>query len=306
MNYLIRRVLSLIPVIFGVMTLTFLLIHLIPGDPVDIMLGDYATDADRTALARELGLDQPLLIQFKNYLINLSHLNLGRSLQSQKPVLQEILNRLPATLELGAVALILAICIGLPVGVLASIFKKTWFDRITLGSGVLALSLPSFWTGPLLIWLFSLQLEWLPLGERDEPLSIILPAFTLSIGVTALIIRMTRTSMLEVLREDYMRVARAKGLSFFKIYFIHALTNALIPILTLLGIMLGALLTGAVIIETIFDWPGLGLLIYQSIQNRDYPLVQGCVLFVSLIYLIANFITDLAYSYFNPKMRWDT
>lgn len=303
MNYFFRRLLSLLPVVFGVMTLTFLLIHMIPGDPIDIMLGDYATDADRAALSHELGLDKPLWQQFKDYLFHLTHLNLGRSLQSQKPVLQEILQRLPATLELGAVALFIALCVGLPLGVFSSIYKQTWLDRFTLGGGVLALSLPSFWTGPLLIWFFSLEMGWFPIGERDEPLSIVLPAITLSVGVTALIIRMTRTSMLEVLREDYIRVARAKGLSFFKIYFVHALTNAVIPILTLIGIMLGALLTGAVIIETIFDWPGLGLLIYQGIQNRDYPLVQGCVLFVSLIYLLANFITDLAYAYFNPKMR---
>ncbi|MBY0314367.1 MAG: ABC transporter permease [Bdellovibrionales bacterium] len=305
MAYLLRRLLSLLPVVFGVMALTFLLIHMIPGDPIDIMLGDYATDADRAALSRELGLDKPLLSQFKDYVLNLTRLDLGRSLQTQRPVLREILNRLPATLKLGGVALVIALCVGLPLGVLASIYKRSWLDRMTLGGGVLALSLPSFWTGPLLIWFFSLELGWFPLGEADEPLSIVLPAITLSVGVTALIIRMTRTSMLEVLREDYIRVARAKGLSFFKIYFVHALTNAMIPILTLVGIMLGALLTGAVIIETIFDWPGLGLLIYQGIQNRDYPLVQGCVLFVSMIYLLANFLTDLAYAYFNPKMRME-
>lgn len=305
MAYLLRRLLSLLPVVFGVMALTFLLIHMIPGDPIDIMLGDYATDADRAALSRELGLDKPLFSQFKDYVLNLTRLDLGRSLQTQRPVLREILNRLPATLKLGGVALVIALFVGLPLGVLASIYKRSWLDRMTLGGGVLALSLPSFWTGPLLIWFFSLELGWFPLGEADEPLSIVLPAITLSVGVTALIIRMTRTSMLEVLREDYIRVARAKGLSFFKIYFVHALTNAMIPILTLVGIMLGALLTGAVIIETIFDWPGLGLLIYQGIQNRDYPLVQGCVLFVSMIYLLANFLTDLAYAYFNPKMRME-
>lgn len=306
MTYFIRRLTSLIPVVFGVLTITFLLLHFIPGDPVDIMLGDYASDSDRQSLRRELGLDQPLLMQYKNYLINISQWNFGRSLQSQKPVLEEILHRAPATFKLGFLALILAMSIGIPLGVLSAIYKNTLLDRGTLAVGVLGLSLPSFLTAPVMIWLFSLHWDLLPIGEMENPSSWILPTVTLSVGVTALLIRMTRTSMLEVLREDFMRVARAKGLSFFRIYFLHALVNAMIPVLTLLGILLGALLTGAVIIETIFDWPGIGLLLYQSIQNRDYPMVQGCVLFISLIYLTANFLTDLAYAYFNPKMREGT
>ncbi len=306
MNYFVRRVTSLIPVIFGVLTITFFLIHMIPGDPVDIMLGDYTSQADRTALRHELGLDQPLWQQYKNYLARSVRLDFGRSLQTQKPVFKEISSRVPATVELGLAALALAALVGIPLGVMAAIKKNSWVDQLILVLGSLGLSFPSLWSGPLLIWIFAIELDWLPIGERDSWDSLVLPAVSLSIGLIALLMRMTRSSMLDVMKEDYMSVARAKGLSSAKIYFVHGLTNAIIPVLTLLGLMLGALLTGTVIVETIFDWPGIGLLLYQSIQNRDYPLVQGCVLFVSVIYLLANFLTDLAYAYFNPKIRLET
>lgn len=306
MNYFVRRITSLIPVIFGVLTITFFLIHMIPGDPVDIMLGDYTSQADRTALRHELGLDQPLWQQYKNYLVRSLQLDFGRSLQTQKPVFKEISSRVPATVELGLAALALAALVGIPLGVTAAIKKNSWIDQLILVLGSLGLSFPSLWSGPLLIWIFAIELDWLPIGERDSWDSLVLPAVSLSIGLIALLMRMTRSSMLDVMKEDYMSVARAKGLSSAKIYFVHGLTNAIIPVLTLLGLMLGALLTGTVIVETIFDWPGIGLLLYQSIQNRDYPLVQGCVLFVSVIYLLANFLTDLAYAYFNPKIRLET
>ncbi len=306
MTYFFRRLTSLIPVMFGVVTITFFLIHMIPGDPVDIMLGDYTSQADRAALRKELGLDQPLFAQYKNYLWRSLHLDFGRSLQSQKPVFKEILDRVPATFELGLAALLLAAFVGIPLGVAAAIKKNTWLDQLILVIGSLGLSFPSLWSGPLLIWLFAIELDWLPIGERESWDSLILPSVSLSIGLIALLMRMTRSSMLDVMKEDYMSVARAKGLPAYKIYFLHGLTNAIIPVLTLLGLMLGALLTGTVIVETIFDWPGIGLLLYQSIQNRDYPLVQGCVLFVSVIYLFANFFTDLAYGYFNPKIRLES
>jgi peptide/nickel transport system permease protein len=306
MNYFFRRLGSLLPVIFGVLTITFFLIHLIPGDPVDIMLGDYTSQADRNALRHELGLDQPLLTQYKNYLLNSIRFDFGRSLQTQKPVWSEIRARIPATVELGLCALFLAAVVGIPLGVVAAIKKNSWIDQVILVIGSLGISFPSLWSGPLLIWIFAIELDWLPIGERESWESLILPSISLSIGLIALLMRMTRSSMLDVMREDYMSVARAKGLFNYQIYFIHGLTNAIIPVLTLLGLMLGALLTGTVIVETIFDWPGIGLLLYQSIQNRDYPLVQGCVLFVSFVYLIANFLTDLAYAYFNPKIRLES
>lgn len=306
MTYFFRRLASLIPVLFGVLTITFFLIHMIPGDPVDIMLGDYTSQTDRQALRKELGLDLPLFQQYKHYLWRSLQLDFGRSLQTQKPVFKEIGDRVPATLQLGLTALALAAIVGIPLGVIAAIKKNTWLDQTILVLGSLGLSFPSLWSGPLLIWIFAIELDWLPIGERESWDSLVLPSISLSIGLIALLMRMTRSSMLDVMREDYMSVAKAKGLAENKIYFVHGLTNAIIPVLTLLGLMLGALLTGTVIVETIFDWPGIGLLLYQAIQNRDYPLVQGCVLFVSFVYLIANFLTDLAYAYFNPKIRLES
>jgi peptide/nickel transport system permease protein len=303
MIYLIKRFFLLIPVLFGVFTITFFLIHMIPGDPVEIMLGDYSSAADREALRKDLGLDQPIGEQYVQQMKNVLQFNFGQSLHSKKPVTAEIMARVPASLELGAAALILAIVIGIPLGVIAAIKESTLTDHSILMASVFGLSFPALWSGPLLIWFFAIELDWLPMGERESFWNLILPSISLSIGIIALITRMTRSSMLEVLREDYIKVARAKGLSSLSIYFRHALTNAIIPVLTVLGLIMGALLTGAVIVETIFDWPGIGLLMYQAIQNRDYPVVQGCVLFVSIVYVFSNFFTDLAYGYFNPKIR---
>lgn len=305
MIFLIKRIVSTIPVILGVVSITFFLIHLIPGDPVDIMLGDNASMSDKEALRKELRLDLPLEVQFKKYIISLVHLDFGRSLQTQKPVAQEIRQRLPATLELTLVTLFFSLLIGIPLGVIAALKKDTVVDRSFLFLGMLGLSMPAFWLGPLLIWIFALKINWLPVSERGTFGHVILPALTLSSGIVAILLRMTRTSMLEVIGEDYIRVAKAKGLSFFKLYFYHALINAIFPLITILGLLLGALLTGTVIIETIFDWPGVGTLIFESIQNRDYPVVQGCVLVISLIYVLVNMLTDLCYRYFNPKVSFD-
>ncbi|MCC6137237.1 MAG: ABC transporter permease [Bdellovibrionaceae bacterium] len=303
MIYLVKRIFLLLPVLFGVFTITFFLIHMIPGDPVEIMLGDYSSAADRESLRHELGLDKPIGEQYITQLKNVFRFDLGRSLHSKKSVSAEIMARVPASLELGAAALFLAIGIGIPLGVFAAIKESTTSDHAILLLSVFALSFPALWSGPLLIWLFAIQWDVLPMGERDTLLNLILPAISLSVGIIALITRMTRSSMLDVLAEDYIRVAKAKGLPPWMMYFKHALVNAIIPVLTVLGLVMGALLTGAVIVETIFDWPGIGLLMFQAIQNRDYPVVQGCVLFVSLIYVASNFATDLAYGFFNPKIR---
>lgn len=303
MIYFVKRLLLLLPVLFGVFTITFFLIHMIPGDPVEIMLGDYSSAADRDSLRKELGLDQPIQTQYVQQLKNIFKLDLGRSLQSKKPVSEEIRARIPASFELGAAALFLAVFIGIPLGVAAAIKESTKIDHGILLVSVIALSVPALWSGPLLIWLFAIEWDILPMGERDSIWNLILPSISLSLGIIALITRMTRSSMLDVLAEDYIRVAKAKGVPATLMYFKHALTNAIIPILTVLGLVMGALLTGAVIVETIFDWPGIGLLMFQAIQNRDYPVVQGCVLFVSFVYVCSNFFTDLAYGIFNPKIR---
>lgn len=304
MTYIVfKRILFTIPVIWGVCTLTFLLIHLIPGDPVDIMLGEQAAAIDKVALRRQLGLDQSLITQYTGFLNNLAHFNLGISLQSKKPVLQEISERIPATTELAFSALTLAIFFGVTFGVIASIKQYGFIDNSILVGGLLGLSIPSFWLGPMLIWIFAIQLDWFPVSERGNFSNLVLPSITLAVHLATILMRMTRASMLEVIKEDYIQVARAKGVSSFAIYFKHALANALMPIITIVGLQFGSLLTGTVITETIFDWPGIGTLLFQAINQRNYPLVQGCVLFISLTYVIVNLLTDIAYSVANPKVR---
>ncbi len=305
MSFLIKRLLSTIPVIAGVVTISFFLIHMIPGDPIDIMLGDNASMSDKESLRTELGLDRPIGVQFKSYLVDLSRWNLGRSLQTQRPVLLEIKERIPATLELTLATLFFSLIIGIPLGVIAALKKDSKVDHGLLIAGMIGLSMPAFWLGPLLIWLFALQLDVFPVSERGTIGHVILPALTLSSGIIAILLRMTRTSMLDVIREDYIRVVKAKGVGFFKIYFVHALINAIFPLLTIIGLILGALLTGTVIIETIFDWPGIGTLLFEAIQQRDYPTVQGCVLVISLVYVLVNFVTDLSYKVFNPKVSFE-
>lgn len=305
MNFVLKRILSTLPVVAGVVTISFFLIHMIPGDPVDIMLGDNASLTDKDQLREELGLNLPLGVQFKNYLIDLGQMDLGRSLQTQRPVLEEIKERVPATLELTLATLFFSLVIGIPLGVIAALKKDSATDKTLLIVGMLGLSMPAFWLGPLLIWLFALKIDLFPVSERGTIGHVILPALTLSSGIVAILLRMTRTSMLDVIREDYIRVARAKGVHFFKLYFVHALINAIFPLLTIIGLILGALLTGTVIIETIFDWPGIGTLIFEAIQQRDYPVVQGCVLVISLVYVLVNFLTDLSYKVFNPKVSFE-
>ena len=301
--YLLQRFLITIPVVLGVVTFTFLLIHLIPGNPVDMMLGDQASVIDKQALEKELGLDQPLLDQYWSFLNHLMHLDLGNSLHSKRPVMEEILERLPATFELTFATMFWAILIGIPLGVLAAIRQYSLMDHSVLIIGLLGMSMPHFWLGPMLILLFSVQLDWLPVSERGGIEHLILPSLSLGVAFAAILMRMTRASLLEVIQNDYIRTARAKGLSSFIVYFKHALRNALIPVITLIGLQFGALITGAVITEIIFDWPGIGTLFYDSIQQRNYPLVQGCILFIALSYVLVNFLTDIVYAVVNPQIR---
>jgi len=302
-DYVVRRILFSIPVLLGVATLTFFLVHLVPGDPVDLMLGEQATSLDKTVLRHELGLDLPLGEQYVVFMKNLAHLDLGKSLLSKAPVAQELTQRIPATAELAIVAILIAIFIGIPLGVLASVKQYGAVDNSVLVGGLLGMSLPSFWTGPMMILIFSIYFDLFPVSGRDGFASVVLPAICLGLSLSAILMRMTRASMLEVIREDYVRTALAKGVSKPMIYFKHALRNAMIPIITILGLQFGSLLTGTVITETIFDWPGIGSLFFDAIQQRNYPVVQGCVLFISFTYVIVNLVTDVVYAVANPRVR---
>ncbi len=290
-------------VVLGVCTLVFLLLHLVPGDPVDAMLGESARPADRAELRRALGLDRPLMTQYAAYLSGLARLDLGRSFQDQRPVTEVLAERLPATLELAGAALLLALILAIPLGVLAARFRGRPVDSAAMGFSLIGISIPNFWLGPLLILVFSLQLGWTPVSGRDGPLSLVLPAITLGTALAAILARMVRASVLEVLGEDYIRTARAKGLGEMAVLYRHALRNAWLPVLTLIGLQLGALLGGAVITETVFAWPGVGSLLIEAIRARDYPLVQGCVLLISLTYVVVNTATDMVYAWIDPRIR---
>ncbi|MFQ5895004.1 MAG: nickel ABC transporter permease [Nitrospinota bacterium] len=304
-RFLLRRALLLLPVLWGVSTTVFLTTHLIPGDPVDLMLGETARPAQREELRRALGLDRPVALQYLAFLGGLARGELGRSLYFGRPVSRVLLERLPATAELALASLLIALAISLPLGVAAARRPGSWVDQGSLLAALLGVSMPTFWLGPLLILLFSIGLGWLPVSGRGGLLSshLVLPALTLGAGMAAILARMTRASLLEVLPREFIAAARAKGLSERRVVFLHGLRNACIPILTILGLQTGALLSGAIITETIFAWPGVGRLTIQAIAARDYPLVQGCVLLIAFAYVGANFVTDLLYGLLDPRIR---
>jgi peptide/nickel transport system permease protein len=302
-DFFVSRLLSALLVIAGVVCLVFLLIHLIPGDPVDVMLGESALPADREALRAALGLDQPLAAQLIHYLSGLLHLDLGSSLHLKRPVVEVLAERIPATLQLALAALGCALLLALPLGMLAALRRGSGWDWGAVSFSTLGVSIPNFWLGPMLILLFSLHLGWTPVSGRDSPASLLLPAVTLGTGFAAILARMIRSSLLEVLGEDYVRTARAKGLDEGHVLWRHAMRNAWLPVVTLVGLQLGALLGGAVVTEVVFDWPGVGSLMIDSIQRRDYPVVQGCVLFVSLAYVLVNTLTDIVYGLVDPRIR---
>jgi peptide/nickel transport system permease protein len=280
-----------------------MLIHLVPGDPVEVMLGESAQPADREALRTTLGLDLPLDEQLIDYLQGLVKLDLGKSLHSQRSITSILAERLPATLELAAYALLFATLLAVPLGILAALKKDSMADFGAMGFSMLGISIPNFWMGPILILIFSLWLGLTPVSGRSGPASVILPTITLGTALAAILARMVRSSLLEVLGEDFVRTARAKGLPERSVIWRHAMRNAWLPVITLLGLQLGALLGGAVITETVFSWPGIGSLLVESIQKRDYPVVQGCVLLISLAYVVVNTITDLVYVAIDPRIR---
>ena len=303
LRFFLIRLGSAIIVMAGVVCIVFFLLHMIPGDPVEVMLGESAQPADREALRHELGLDQPVLTQFKSYLSGLLHLDLGKSLHSKRLISEILLERLPATFTLAITALVFAILIAFPLGILSAIKKDSLVDRSAMGFAMLGVSIPNFWMGPILILIFSLWLGWFPVSGSVGIRSIVLPALTLGTALAAILSRMVRSAILEVLNEDFIRTARAKGMSEWRVILKHALGNAALPVITVLGLQLGALLGGAVITETIFAWPGIGQLTIDAIQQRDYPVVQACVLVISLVYVLVNTITDLAYGWLDPRVR---
>jgi peptide/nickel transport system permease protein len=301
--FLLSRLATALIVILGVITLVFLLIHLVPGDPVEVMLGEYAKAADKEALRESLGLNLPLWQQWWQYISQLAQGDLGESLSARKPVAEILAQRIPATVELAVAGLTVAILIALPLGIVAALKRNTAWDRGAMGFALLGVSIPNFAMGPLLILLFAIALPLLPVSGRDAPTSLILPAITLGTALAAILSRMVRSSLLEVLNEDYIRTARAKGLRESVIVTGHALRNAALPIITILGLQLGTLLGGAVITETVFSWPGIGQLMVESIQRRDYPVVQASILVISLAYVTVNTLTDIVYAWLDPRIR---
>jgi peptide/nickel transport system permease protein len=300
---MINKFLGFFIVIFGVLLLTFLLIHLVPGDPVEVMLGDSASTADRAQLRADLGLNQPLVIQFGQYLNKLAHGDLGQSIHTKTPIIELLKARYPATLKLAFLSLVIGLTIGIPLGIYAALKAGHWQDFLVTIVSVRFSAMPAFWLGPMPMLLFAVWLGWLPVSGMDEPTSIILPALTLGFGLSAILTRMTRTSLLEVLNDDYIRTARAKGLSEKAVIFKHALRAALLPIITIVGLQMGSLLAGTVITETIFSWDGIGRLLVESIEKRDYPVTQACVLVVALSYVLVNLVTDVLYVLADPRVR---
>ena len=304
-SFVSRRLLLTLPVVWGVVTLVFLLVHLIPGDPVEIMLGEAALPADRTALRAELGLDLPLGEQYGRFLSNLCQGNLGRSLQQRRPVRDLILEHYPATLQLTLAAMLVSLAIALPAGIVSGIRQYSLWDQLTMFLALVGVSMPNFWLGPLLIWVFSIQLGWFPVSGKGGLGHLVLPALTLGASMAAIVARMTRSSILEVIRQEYVVTARAKGLGESRVVLKHILRNALLPVLTVVGLQFGAILAGSIITETIFSWPGIGTLLVKGIQTRDYPLVQGCVLAISLSYVLVNLLTDIVYGLVDPRIQYE-
>lgn len=333
LKFLLKRALLTIPTFFALMFVTFVAIRLVPGDPVEVRVGEHGISPERLAQFRhDLGLDQPVWLQFWHYVVQLFHGDLGMSVATNQPVLTEFLTLFPATLELGICAMLLATLVGLPAGAIAAVKRGTWFDQVLMGLSVTGYSMPIFWWGLLLIMFVGERWGWTPVSGRIDLINyyfepktgfmvidawmsgqagavkdalrhLILPAIVLGTVPLAVIARMTRSAMLEVLSEDYVRTARAKGLPAWRIFGVHAMRNALIPVITVIGLQVGALLAGAVLTETIFSWPGIGKWLIESINRRDYPALQGGVMLISAMVIVVNLLVDVLYGVINPRIR---
>ncbi|HEY9621638.1 MAG TPA: ABC transporter permease [Crinalium sp.] len=334
LRYILRRILGLIPVLFGITLLVFLFLHLIPGDPAQVILGQRATPEQVQQLRETMGLNRPLPVQYFAFLNQLLHFDLGRSIITGIPIAQEIRVRWPATFELSVAAMLVAVILGVPAGVLAAVRKNSWLDNVAMSGSLVGVSMPVYWLGLLLIYLFAVNLKWFPPSGRlgvNEGFSfadltgfyvldavlqfnlpllgnvlshLILPAITLGTIPLAIVARITRSAMLEVLSQDYIRTARAKGLLERWVIYKHALKNALLPVITIIGLQFGTLLSGAILTETIFSWPGIGSWIYDGILARDYPVVQGGVIFVAVTFVLLNLLIDMSYAFFDPRIQY--
>ncbi|MBF8435462.1 ABC transporter permease [Halanaerobiaceae bacterium Z-7014] len=303
-KYVVKRLLSLIPVIIAVSILVFLLMHITPGDPALLMLGERAPEEQVENLRARMGLDQPVPVQYLNWAGQILQGDFGRSLRSRRPVLMEIQMRFPNTLILAAAGVLVAIFVGIPIGVISSVYRNSWLDNLFTGMAFVLVGMPVFWTGIMLILIFSVTLGWLPSsGMAWDIRNFIMPTIALASVTTATIARIARSSMLDVLNEDYVRTARAKGVSERLVNYKHALRNALIPVVTILGLQFGQMLAGAVLTETVFAWPGMGRLIVDSIRANDFPVVQGSILVFAIAYALVNTAVDIAYAYLDPRVQ---
>ena len=303
-KYIARRLLLLVPVIIGVTFIIFSMMYFTPGDPARIILGESAKAEDVSRLREELGLNDPYFVQFGNYVKKaVLEQDIGKSYVTKRPVVTEITDRFPTTLKLAAFSIIIAVVIGIPIGIISATKQYSLFDNVSMVLALIGVSMPNFWQGLLLILFFSVYLGWLPSSGFSSFKHMILPAITIGTSTIAVITRMTRSSMLEVVRQDYIRTARAKGQVESKVINHHALKNALIPIITVIGIQFGYLLSGAVLTESIFAVPGVGRLMVQSIKERDFPVVQGSVLFIAVAFSLVNLLVDILYAYVDPRIR---
>lgn len=302
-SFVIKRLVLALPVVLAVSTIVFFLIHAVPGDPVDLLLGEQALPADRAELAAGLGLDQPVLLQYGRFLAGLARGDWGASLFDRRPVLSHLADRAGATLLLAASAMAITLLVAIPAGIFAAIRRGTAWDQAAMTVALVGISVPSFWLGPVLILVFSVHLGWFPISGRESIGSIVLPAATLGFALAAMLSRLTRASVIEEVRRDYVTTARAKGLPERAVVLKHVLRNALNPIITIVGLEVGSLLAGTIIVERVFNWPGLGTLLLESISRRDYPVVQGCILAIALTYVVVNLATDCCYRVADPRVK---
>ncbi|MCL0105894.1 ABC transporter permease [Thermodesulfovibrionales bacterium] len=309
LTYIIRRLGLMVFIMLGVSVITFSMIHLVPGDPAEVIAteryGEEITAETIEHVRRELGLDQPVYVQYARWLINVLQGDLGYSFRTDRPVLDEILTRLPATFQLALAGMLVALIIAIPVGIVSATRQYSAVDNISMFGALLGVSMPNFWLGLLLILFFSVHLGWLPVFGRGGIEHLILPSITLGTGMAAITTRLIRSSMLEVLKADYIRTARAKGLKEKVVIYKHALKNAMIPVVTIVGLQFASLLEGAVIVEVIFAWPGIGRLLVDSIFARDFMLIQGCILFIAAMFVLVNLLVDISYAYLDPKIRYE-